>query len=152
MENAVFGCPAEWAAWLPPDVGRVEDPRQLEEREWQLLALTRAGCSRLEGNAVRCRTLLVPGDCDAALLSGIQADCVITCGLSPRDSLTLSSLETPVLCVQRALPGPGGTVIEPQEIPLSPLPGPAEVFLPILGIRLLRMPQTQALFCDTLPL
>ena len=65
---------------------------------------------------------------------------MITCGLSPRDSLTLSSLTEPVLCVQRSLPRPDGAVIEPQEFPLPSLPGPPEELLPLLGLRLLLMP------------
>lgn len=63
-------------------------------------------------------------------------------GLSHRDSLTLSSLSEPVLCVQRALPRLEGGSVEPQEIPLPPLPGEAETLLPLLGMRLLRMPLT----------
>ena len=72
----------------------------------------------------------------------ITAETVVTYGLSPRDSLTLSSLAEPVLCVQRQLPRPDGTVIEPQEFPLPALPGPAAELLPLLGARLLRLPQT----------
>ena len=67
---------------------------------------------------------------------------MVTYGLSPRDSLTLSSLREPVLCVQRSLPLPDGAVIEPQEIPLRDLPLPAEQILPLLGLRLLQMPLT----------
>ena len=61
------------------------------------------------------------------------------------DSLTLSSLTEPVLCVQRALPRPDGTVVEPQELPLPPLPAPAEALLPLLGLWLLQMPLTEGL-------
>ena len=68
---------------------------------------------------------------------------MITCGRSPRDRLTLSSLTEPVLCVQRSLPRPDGAVIEPQEFPLPPLPGPPEELLPLLGLRLLLMPLTE---------
>ena len=85
-----------------------------------------------------CLLLLAPGDC--AELEGLRAERVVTYGLSPRDSLTLSSLAEPVLCVQRALPRPDGTVIEPQEFPLPDLPAPAEELLPLLGLRLLQMP------------
>ena len=71
-----------------------------------------------------------------------MADTVITYGLSSRDSLTLSSLEEPVLCIQRTLPRPDGAAIEPQEIPLPPLLEPAEQLLPLLGLWLLQMPLT----------
>lgn len=69
---------------------------------------------------LRCGMLLVPG---TGMPRGIQAETVVTYGLSHRDSLTLSSLSEPVLCVQRALPRLEGGNVEPQEIPLPPLPG-----------------------------
>ena len=84
----------------------------------------------------------MPGDCTAPL-ERITAETVVTYGLSSRDSLTLSSLAEPVLCVQRQLPRPGGGVVEPQEFPLPSLPFPAEALLPLLGLRLLQMPQTK---------
>ena len=95
--------------------------------------------------AALCRVLLVPGDCTAPL-ERITAETVVTYGLSSRDSLTLSSLAEPVLCVQRQLPRPGGGVVEPQEFPLPELPAPAAELLPLLGLRLLQLPQTSAPF------
>ena len=85
------------------------------------------------------------GDCTAPL-ERITAETVVTYGLSSRDSLTLSSLAEPVLCVQRQLPRPGGGVVEPQEFPLPELPAPAAELLPLLGLRLLQLPQTSAPF------
>ena len=145
MEGAIFDCPAGWARWLPPGVRRPADAEELARRDWTLLALTACGVQRLGGRTVRCRTLLAPGDCSPARLARVRAERVISCGLSPRDSLTLSSLESPVLCVQRALPRPDGGVIEPQEFPLPELPAPAAELLPLLGLRLLQMPLTKAL-------
>ena len=81
---------------------------------------------------VMCRVALVPGN-GGGDLSGLRAETVVTWGLSPRDSLTLSSLSEPVLCVQRALLRPDGGVVEPQELPL-------------LGLWLLRMPLTKLVF------
>ena len=46
----------------------------------------------------------------------------------------------PVLCIQRQLPRPDGGQVEPQEFLLPVLPGPAEVLLPLLGVRLLQIP------------
>lgn len=91
----------------------------------------------LRGAELSCGLLLAPGNCPAEWLSRIRADFAVSYGLSARDSLTFSSLEEPVLCVQRALPGPDGTVIEPQEIPLPGLPAPVERYLPLLGLWLL---------------
>ena len=105
--------------------------------------MTPAGLLRTKRGLVRCRILLLPGGCPLELAAQVHAERVITYGLSSRDSLTLSSLEAPVLCVQRTLPRPDGGVVEPQEFPLSNLPAPAEELLPLLGLRLLQMPLTE---------
>ena len=139
MEGVFFRCPPAWEKLLPPGVfGAAEE---LAARCWPLLALTRRGCEELGDTAAMCRVLLAPGD-RALSLEHVSAETVVTYGLSHRDSLTLSSLAEPVLCVQRQLPRPDGTVIEPQEFPLPALPGPAAELLPLLGARLLRLPQT----------
>ena len=141
MEGVIFSCPPAWEPWLPPGVLRAEHPEALGERCWPLLVLTSRGCEALGGQAALCRVLLVPGD-RAGELGSISAEAVVTCGLSSRDSLTLSSLTEPVLCVQRRLPRPDGGFVEPQEFPLPELPAPAEELLPLLGLRLLQLPQT----------
>lgn len=145
MDAAIYGCPVEWACLLPPGTRRLERREELSEHIWPLLALTRPACRELGSQRITCRVLLAPGDCGAAL-DHVRAEAVVSCGLSPRDSLTLSSLAEPVLCVQRALPRLDGTVIDPQEVPLPPLPGPAEAMLPLLGLCLLQMPLTGPLF------
>ena len=144
MDSGIYDCPRVWGDLLPEGVRQLREPEALAERVWSLLALTAEGCRRLEGTGPLCRILLAPGDCPPALLAG--AETVISYGLSPRDSLTLSSLAEPVLCVQRALPRPDGRLVEPQEFPLPPLPAPAEQMLPLLGLRLLQMPLTDSLF------
>ena len=104
--------------WLPPSVPPV-DEAVLLRRCWELLVLDRPGTARLAvlGRAPLCRTVLLPQENTAAPLRAQQ---VVGCGLSPRCSLTLSGLSPrPVLCVQRALTALDGTVIEPQDIPLS---------------------------------
>ena len=145
MEGVFFRCPPLWERLLPPGVVGAERANALAERCWPLLALTRQGCEELGDTAALCRVLLVPGEW-APSLDRITAETVVTYGLSHRDSLTLSSLAEPVLCVQRRLPRPDGAVIEPQEFPLPPLPAPAEELLPLLGLRLLQMPQTKSPF------
>ena len=119
---------------------------QLFDRSQKQLALTPEGCADLAGRRLRCRVLLAPGGCRVPEGAGT----VVTCGLSPRDSLTLSSLAEPVLCIQRALPRLDGSILEPQEVPLPPLPAPAEGLLPLLGLWLLQMPLTNALSHGTL--
>ena len=99
-----------------------------------LLTLTPMGCALLpEPAAVTAGILLLPGDCPR---SDLRAGTVVTYGLSPRDSITLSSLREPVLCVQRTLPLLCGGVLEPQEFPLPGVEG-AERLLPGVGTRLL---------------
>ena len=145
MEGVLFCCPPAWEKLLPPGVRGAAVPEVLGERFWPLLALTRRGCEALGETAALCRVLLAPGDSGGSL-GRISAETVVTYGLSPRDSLTLSSLTEPVLCVQRHLRRPDGTIIEPQEFPLPALPEPAEDLLPLLGTMLLQLPQTTAPF------
>ena len=140
MESAIFTCPAAWEPLLPPGVRPLHRPGEATGC-WEVLALTPEGAALAE--KARCGLLLVPGD---GRFSHVQACRVVTYGLSPRDTLTLSSLTEPVLCVQRALPRPDGDTIEPQEFPLPPLPFPAVELLPLLGLRLLRMPLTEPPF------
>ena len=141
MESAIFDCPSHWRQWLPQGVRSLASAEELRLRHWSFLALTPAGAALAGKDAIRCQLLLIPGN-------GFPpngAETVISYGLSCRDSLTLSSLREPVLCVQRTLPRPDGTVIEPQEFPLPSLPAPAEELLPLLGLRLLRLPVKEAL-------
>ncbi len=145
MEGAIFDCPADWAWLLPRGILRAETDEDLRGA-WEALALTRRGCGRLGAVCASCRVLLAPGDCSPALAARLGAGTVITYGMSHTDSLTLSSLTEPVLCVQRALPRADGGVVEPQEFPLPALPGPPEALLPLLGLRLLQMPLTQPPF------
>ena len=142
MECALFDCPAAWRPWLPPGVRGLERKAELAQSVWDLLALTPSALLQLEKGLLRCRILLLPGDCSSELASLANAEYLITYGLSIKDSLTLSSLEAPVLCVQRALPRPDGSVVEPQELLLGSLCAPAEELLPLLGLRLLQMPLT----------
>lgn len=149
MDAAIYDCPEAWVRFLPTGTRRIQRLEELSEHLWPLLALTAAGCQALsERRKTRlvCRLLLLPGEFLHPDLAGIQAETVISCGLSPRDSLTLSSLRSPVLCVQRTLPRLDGTTVEPQEFPLPPLPGPVEAMLPLLGLRLLQMPLTDGRF------
>ena len=142
MDCALFECPTAWKPWLPSGVQGLERKEELSERNWNLLALTPAGLLHTEKGLVHCRILLLPGGCPLELAAQVHAEQVITYGLSNRDSLTLSSLENPVLCVQRTLPRPDGGVVESQEFPLQNLPAPAEELLPLLGLYLLQMPLT----------
>lgn len=145
MEGIIWHCPALWRPLLPPRALAAESARDLTLRRWSVLALTERGCGDLE--RADCGVLLVPGDRAEAVLARVRAETVVTCGLSQRDSLTLSSLSEPVVCLQRALLRPDGGTVEPQEFPLPwDLPAPAEALLPLFGLRLLQMPLTEPPF------
>lgn len=139
MEGGIYGCGARWEAWLPPGIRRFRARRELWSRRWDIVALTPEGRRALSRShrTLCCRLLLLPGESPAERLPRLRIGCAVSYGLSPRDSLTFSSLEQPALCVQRALTRPDGVTIEPQEIPLPELPPPVERFLPFLGLWLL---------------
>ena len=142
MECGFFECPMVWRAWLPPGARGLERKEELAQAVWDLMALTPSGLLQLDRGLLHCRILLLPGGTPLELAALADAECLITYGLSSRDSLTLSSLEEPVLCIQRTLPRPDGRTLEPQELPLDSLPAPAEDLLPLLGLYLLQMPLT----------
>ena len=133
MEGGIFHASTGWEHLLPPGLWQLRDPWGACRGQWDFLALTPLGCRMLAGQAVTAAVLLLPGDCGA---NGFRAETVVTYGLSPRDSITFSSLREPVLCVQRALPLLRGGVLEPQEFPLPGLAG-AEGLLPCVSARLL---------------
>lgn len=132
MEGVIFCCPPAWRKLLPPGVLGAERAEALAEQYWPLLVLTAGGAGSWGirppcAGCCWCRGI-VPRRWSAS-----RRRTVVTYGLSSRDSLTLSSLAEPVLCVQRQLPRPGGGVVEPQEFPLPELPAPAAELLPAAG-------------------
>lgn len=139
METVFFG--AERGLRLPEGTHRAADAGALERTHWDLLALSTSGCRGLERSGIfcGCGTLLLPGGQDFSILSRIRAECVISAGMSARDSLTFSSLgeNGAVLCVQRTLPRPDGATVEPQELLLPPPLLPPEDALILLGMWLL---------------
>ena len=146
MQSGIFGCPEEWRNILPPGVRRIRTAEEVAAVPWNLLVLTPDSLSGIRGGS--CRILLAPGDGEVRFLRRIHADHVITYGLSLRDSLTLSSLEKPTLCIQRNLPGADGSIIEPQEVPLPPMLLPAAEYLPLFGMYLLQKPLTDRILSD----
>ena len=142
MADAVFDCSPAWETWVSPQTRRLHKAEELLEQTWGILLLPPGTVRGRQEVPISCACLLVEGTCPAELLSSVKTAYVVTYGMSPRDSLTLSSLQEPVLCVQRSLIRPDGTVIEPQELPLGELPLPPEQMLPLLGLQLLQMPLT----------
>ena len=142
MEDAIFDCPAEWEPWISPQTRRLRETWELSRQKWGILLMFPETIQAVRRIPFSCECLVVRGDCPSKSLLSVQAKHIITYGLSPRDSLTLSSLQEPLLCVQRSLLRPDGSIIEPQELPLWNLPLPAEQMLPVLGLWLLQMPLT----------
>ena len=133
MDGGIFACPDGWEFLLPEGVAHLRDMGAVCVHRWRLLGLTPTGCRILAGERVEAELLLAPGDCS---LAGFSAGTVVTYGLSRRDSIALSSLTEPVLCVQRALPLACGGVLEPQEFPM-PGVSALQTLLPWVGVRLL---------------
>lgn len=74
----------------------------------------------------RCRTVLLPGELGGVPLRAASA---VSYGVSPRDSLTVSSREDGGLWValQRELVTVDGRIVERQEFPLALAPGEGEL-------------------------
>ena len=91
-------------------------------RSWDLLALARDAAGGAPPEALRARSILLPGDSDPAFARGMRALQLIGYGFSPRDTLTLSSFAEAgrLLCLQRSIVAADGTLLEPQELPLPP--------------------------------
>lgn len=89
------------------------------------------------GTALKTDPGFIPGPRAVAVIHSQNAQALafaaehhlktLTCGLSSRDTLTLSSLteESAVVCLQRTITIIGGGVIEPSEFPMK-LQGPVE--------------------------
>lgn len=93
---------------------------QAGESVWDLLALSADAVRAPFTGALRARSLLLPGDSAPSLTARAGALQIIGYGFSPRDTLTLSSFagRERLLCLQRALLTLGGSLLEPQELPL----------------------------------
>ncbi|MCI2058932.1 MAG: hypothetical protein LKJ80_06990 [Oscillibacter sp.] len=125
---------------LPDGVAWISRPEELTHRRWALLTLTERGCAYLEEARVACgcEVLLLPQEWSGLALTQVRSERVVSYGLSPRDSLTLSSMgEQAVLCVQRTLLRPDGGSVEVQELPLPALDLTPGELLAVFGTRLL---------------
>ncbi len=139
-DAALFG--AGGTGPLPAGVERPASVSDLTRKRWELLALTTEGCRRLARTpqaVCACGTALLPSGWSGLAVRQIRAERVVSCGLSPRDSLTFSSLDggRTVVCVQRALSRPDGGTVEPQELPAGRPDGPPEDLLAAVGLGLL---------------
>ncbi len=140
MEGALLECPRAWERLLPPGIRRAETAAELEGRDWDLLALTVGGCAAVGAQKVQCRILLLPGSWERATPAGTDGrDCDLLRPLRPGQPHPLQPDGTGPVRAAPAAPA-GRRRVEPQEFLLPVLPGPAEVLLPLLGVRLLQIP------------
>ncbi|HHT17180.1 MAG TPA: hypothetical protein GXZ77_05660 [Papillibacter sp.] len=80
--------------------------------------LVSPGCTAADLTApVTCGTLIFPGDAQLPA-SQFRADCVVTYGMSPRNTVTYSSIaeDSCVVAVQREIKSFGGRKVESQEL------------------------------------
>ena len=104
--------------------------RRVSERHPALLVVSPRAAARGMQLPRRCRTVLLPGGMGEV---SPQAASAVSYGVSPRDSLTISSREGGTLwaALQRELVTVDGRVVERQEFPLRLEPGEEE--LPVLA-------------------
>lgn len=104
--------------------------RRVSERHPALLVVSPRAAARGVRLPRQCRTALLPGG-----MAGVppKAASAVSYGVSPRDSLTISSREGNTLwaALQRELVTVDGRVVERQEFPLTLEPGEEE--LPVLA-------------------
>lgn len=104
-------------------------PAELAMWPLELLVVSPAAIGWAGADAVSCRMVLLPGSA-GPLARAFEVKSAISYGTSPRDTLTISSMEGDQLCVavQRELVTVSGGVVDRQELVLhvtpefSPLP------------------------------
>ena len=105
---------------------RTGQERRVSERHPALLVVSPKAAEQGIPLPRQCRTVLLPGEMGGAPL---QAASAVSYGVSPRDSLTISSREGDLLwaALQRELVTVDGRVVERQEFPLALEPGEEEL-------------------------
>ncbi len=108
------------------DVVILEDEEGLLKavRPWlrpgaELLVVTPGALKREVDLPGTCRTALLPGECGDAFRH-LRADCAVSYGAGPKDSLTLSSRRGDLLwcAIQRELVTVDGLIVDRQEFPM----------------------------------
>lgn len=107
------------AGLAPPELTEGSHPAAWAEDPPALLVVSPQAVGWAGAGAIRCRTALLPGGL-AALARSFQGAAAVSYGSSPKDTLTLSSLEGDQICVavQRELVTLDGRVVERQELVL----------------------------------
>ena len=104
------------SAHLPPQWGRALSSAPAGRAD---LVVVSPDLIQVPSAPTACRALLAPGSL-AHLAGELSAAWVVSYGLTPRDTLTFSSLRQDTLCLalQRGLVTLSGDCLEPQEWPL----------------------------------
>jgi hypothetical protein len=114
-------------------------PGELAVSPLDLLVISPGARSWAGAGAVKCDTVLLPGAAGPRARS-LHAGCAVSYGTSPKDTLTLSSLEGGQICLalQRELVTLTGQVLEQQELELPyPRGSTPEIVLATAGTLLL---------------
>lgn len=119
-------------------VAQGEHPALLAGASYDLLVVSPHSMGWAGAAVLYCRTVLLPGAA-GPLARSLLADRAVSYGLSPRDTLTPSSLDGTHICVavQRELIRLDGGVVERQELVLPYDGRQPELALVRTGIRLL---------------
>ncbi len=122
-----------------PLLRRGRHPAELAGAGLDLLVVSPRAAGLAGAGSISCRLLLLPG-CAGALVRGMRVEEAVSYGTSPRDTITLSSLEQGriSLAVQRELVTVEGGVVERQELVLPfPQGVSPELFMAKAGALLL---------------
>lgn len=114
-------------------------PAELTGEVMDLLVVSPTAVGWAGAAALCCRTVLMP-DSAGPLARSLLAQRVVSYGVNPRDTITLSSLAEDHICVavQRELVRPDGRLVERQELVRKRNPGQsAELLLARTGLELL---------------
>jgi hypothetical protein len=114
-------------------------PAELAGIPLDLLAISPDAGGLAGAGSITCRTVLLPGRA-GALVYPLKAGSAVSYGPSPRDTITLSSLEGDQICLalQRELVTVQGGVVERQELVLPFPPGrSSQLYLASVGTLLL---------------
>lgn len=128
------GRPEFWTMELSREVA------PFQQSDASLLVFSPKRASAVGEAPLRCRYALLPGAAAGAASRFLTAECAVSYGLSPRDTITLSSLEEDRLsmAIQRELVTVDGSVVEQQELKLTRPPGAQpEIILAAAGALLL---------------
>ena len=113
-------------------------PAQLMGRDFDLLVVSPQAAGWAGAGALHCRTALVPGGL-SALTRLLPADRMLSYGMGPANTITLSSIKEGRACVavQREFPTLEGAPVERQEFVLDYNGAQPDLFLAHAGARLL---------------